>query len=308
VYNDSSETVCFIYISPSTSDTWGEDWLGDDVIAPGDTYTFDVPAGTYDLEANDCDGNALGTQVEVDLSEPLEWTFTDAGEGAGLDFTLAPTFGEVELSPGFTPDPFTVDLLSGGVVDVEALDLGVDCVGYAASAPDFNLYLSDDSGNLRIFFVADGGEDATLIINDPYVDWVCNDDAPGDTLDPMIEFEDASSGWYAIWIGSYSSDEAIVGTLYITEMDYHPESLPYGESSSDGGELDFMLEPTFGEVELSPGFTPAPFTVGLFSGGTVDVEALDMGDEWLGGYDIWVGSYSADEHPLRRSGGVRSLM
>ncbi|MBN1956436.1 MAG: hypothetical protein JW900_15505, partial [Anaerolineae bacterium] len=40
----------------------------------------------------------------------------------GLDFGLEPTFGEVDLEAGFLPDPYVVPLVSGGSVDVDALD------------------------------------------------------------------------------------------------------------------------------------------------------------------------------------------
>lgn len=78
VFNESSEAICFVYISPSESDDWGDDVLGDDVIEPGESYTFEVIVGTYDLMAEGCDGNAIAVESEVDLSEPKEWTFSDA--------------------------------------------------------------------------------------------------------------------------------------------------------------------------------------------------------------------------------------
>lgn len=144
--------------------------------------------------------------------------------GDGLDFELDATYGGVELESGFEPDPYTVDVVSGGDIDVEAEDIGFDCTGYAAQAPDFSLVLSDDSDMIRIFFVADAsGEDATLIVSDPSADWVCNDDYGGEN--PMVEFDPASAGRYDIWVGSYSPDELIMGTLYITEIDYEPSDV-----------------------------------------------------------------------------------
>ena len=127
----------------------------------------------------------------------------------------------MELEPGFVADPYTVDVRSGGQVDVDALDIGSDCRGYATSEPDFRLVLSESSSMIRVFFVADDlGEDATLIISESGADWVCNDDSGG--LDPMVEFEPAEDGAYDIWIGSFSDDEFIDGTLYITELDLDP--------------------------------------------------------------------------------------
>jgi hypothetical protein len=154
-------------------------------------------------------------------------TTTDDGDAIvtdELDFTADAAFGGVELESGFMPDPYTVDVLSGGTVDVDALDIGSDCRGYAATAPDFRLILSDSSAMIRIFFVADeSGEDATLIINEPGAGWVCNDDYGG--VNPMLEFAPADEGTYDIWVGSFSADDLIVGTLYITELAYEPSDV-----------------------------------------------------------------------------------
>jgi len=70
---------------------------------------------------------------------------------------------------------------------------------------------------LRFYFIADTpGEDATLIINDSDSNWQCNDDSFG-TRNPAIDFSPPESGWYDIWVGSYSAGANISGTLYITE-------------------------------------------------------------------------------------------
>jgi len=84
--------------------------------------------------------------------------------------------------------------------------------------------LADGSDRLRFFFVATEEEDATLIVNAPDGNWHCNDDFSG--WDPMVELKGAKDGQYDIWVGSYSADVYIVGTLYITEMDYDPDNLP----------------------------------------------------------------------------------
>ena len=54
VINNLDEAICFVHFSPSTSDEWGVDWLGNDFIAPGESYFFYMDAGTYDMMAKDC--------------------------------------------------------------------------------------------------------------------------------------------------------------------------------------------------------------------------------------------------------------
>lgn len=66
VVNQSPEDVCYVYISESDSDEWGGDQLGDeDTISPGDSKTFEVPKGTYDVRLENCDEIAMETGWQV---------------------------------------------------------------------------------------------------------------------------------------------------------------------------------------------------------------------------------------------------
>ncbi|MBN1179612.1 MAG: hypothetical protein JXD18_10390 [Anaerolineae bacterium] len=212
--------------------------------------------------------------VEQPTEEPTEEPIVAAG---GLDFTLDPTFGSGSLETGFVPDPFTVELVSGGDVDVDTLNLGPSCTGYALSAPDYRLNFTGESPfGLRIFFVATSGEDATLIVNDPQGNWHCNDDF--NDLNPLIELDTPPEGQYDIWVGSYSAEDFIEGTLYITELGLDPASVEENTGGTvDAGALDFTQPATFGEEEIAAGFLPDPFTVDIVSGGAVNVNNLDMG-------------------------------
>jgi hypothetical protein len=159
--------------------------------------------------------------VESDTSspstEPSESAeATESSEAAELDMSLPSNFGSTDLSAGFTPDPFSVELVSGGPID--ATYVGDDCRGYATEASDYDVtYTAVDEGLLRFYFVADTA-DTTLVINAPDGSWHCNDDAPG-TIDPLIDFVNPESGRYDIWIGSYESGTENSGTLYVTETE-----------------------------------------------------------------------------------------
>jgi len=67
IVNRSQYEICYVLISPSSSDDWGADWLGDDeTILPGQSVTVRVPVGdTYDLQLLDCDQNVLDAQYQV---------------------------------------------------------------------------------------------------------------------------------------------------------------------------------------------------------------------------------------------------
>ena len=96
----------------------------------------------------------------------------------------------------------------------------------------------------------------------------------------MVEFEEPAEGQYDIWVGSYSSGEMIAGTLYITELGLEPDDITGG--GTGGGELDYTLDPNFGEAELESGFVPDPYEVVVASGGSVDVWDLGLGEGCTG--------------------------
>jgi serine/threonine-protein kinase len=77
--NSSATEVCYIYISPNTSDSWGEDQLGsqESIRASDGERIFFVPAGTYDLMALDCEQNSLVEERNVDIMRETTWTITE---------------------------------------------------------------------------------------------------------------------------------------------------------------------------------------------------------------------------------------
>ncbi|PIE53079.1 hypothetical protein CSA37_02990 [Candidatus Fermentibacteria bacterium] len=74
VTNDlDSWSIWYLYASPSTSDEWGEDRLGSEILEPGESVTFTISSGTwYDFLAEDEDGDAyLLTEEYIDGD--FEW-------------------------------------------------------------------------------------------------------------------------------------------------------------------------------------------------------------------------------------------
>ena len=73
--NNSEATICYVYISPSEDQYWGDDWLGSsETLPPGSERSFDVPDGVYDLLAEDCSENQIGVEWEVDIRGSYTWT------------------------------------------------------------------------------------------------------------------------------------------------------------------------------------------------------------------------------------------
>jgi len=139
-------------------------------------------------------------------------------ENDGLDYKQDPHFGSVQLAAGFSNDPYTTDILAGG--DNRIHRLGPECIGYAATAPDFKLDWSGSAELLFIYFMADEiNDDTTLIVRDPSGNWLCNDDAYGNinSLNPRVDITNPAAGVYHIWVGTYSESDLINGKLHISE-------------------------------------------------------------------------------------------
>ena len=139
---------------------------------------------------------------------------TEVIEGGRLDFREEPSFASESLGAGFNPDPYTLEMVSGGEVDVSYL--GGDCTGYAAVAPDYRLHWTGNSSELRIFFAAEDGGDTILLVNLPDGSWACNDDG-SDGLDPMLVFETPEAGQYDVCVATYEAGAFVSGRLQVTE-------------------------------------------------------------------------------------------
>ena len=78
VSNDSDIEICYVFISPTTGDDWGDDWMGEmESLQPGMLRLFYVEPDVYDLQIVDCDDEILTEEYEIDLTEDLTWTLED---------------------------------------------------------------------------------------------------------------------------------------------------------------------------------------------------------------------------------------
>lgn len=141
--------------------------------------------------------------------------FALSGLGQAQTPSAAPTYGEVSLSAGFTPDPYRVDLMSGGPVN-SAERLGGNCPGFIADAPDFDLYYN--AGSLPLILSVHARSDTTLVVHAPDGQWYCDDDS-GAGVNPKLRFAAPQSGLYDIWIGSYDPGSNAPAQLKISELD-----------------------------------------------------------------------------------------
>jgi len=128
-----------------------------------------------------------------------------------LNYSLEPQYGVIEHSAIAPSSRLTVQ--AGGSASGDYI---AGCNGYTDAAPDLRLLWH--GGDLVVSFEADYfGSDATLLVNEPSLTWICNDDAEGaqDVRDPLVTIPNAQPGQYDIFVGSYEPDMIIEGTLTV---------------------------------------------------------------------------------------------
>jgi hypothetical protein len=80
--NTSSDTIMRFYVSPSTSDQWGDDQLGEEMVPPGSSYTLHFAEGDaggtcqFDLQIVTSDG-ASTVESNVNLCTTSTVTYHD---------------------------------------------------------------------------------------------------------------------------------------------------------------------------------------------------------------------------------------
>lgn len=137
-----------------------------------------------------------------------------AGIAAAQNYSLNPTYGTASLNAGFTPDPYVVNVQSGGSRD--ASNLSSSCRGFIADAPDVRLNYR--SGSFPLIISANSNADTTLVVNAPDGSWYCDDDGGNIGMNPSIRFGTPQSGQYDIWIGTYGSATLQPAQLHISEL------------------------------------------------------------------------------------------
>jgi serine/threonine protein kinase len=74
LFNSLDEEICYVFISPVTSDDWGQDWLGDiESIPAGGVRILFVNPDTYDFSARNCDEQEIGYQYDITVNDATDW-------------------------------------------------------------------------------------------------------------------------------------------------------------------------------------------------------------------------------------------
>jgi len=176
--------------------------------------------------------------------------------------TAAAGQADVIFVAGADMEPETVGVTAGGKLLAAASD---ECdYGYVSSV-DEAVVLTYAGLDETLYIYAEGEGDTMILVMKPDSTFVCDDDSHGN-LNPLVSIPRAEIGVYVILVGAYSQNETLTATLYIGDRSPDSDAV-----ASTGDQPSISLNPTYGSVTLSAGFTPDPHTRSLSAGGGVEV-------------------------------------
>jgi hypothetical protein len=89
--NDSGIPICSVFISPSTEEYWGVDWLdATEAIRVNRSRTFRLSPGTYDMLAEDCDFEEIDSAWGITITDEYTWHVGGVDEGPSAPSGGAP--------------------------------------------------------------------------------------------------------------------------------------------------------------------------------------------------------------------------
>src|SRR5688500_10190339 len=87
--NDGAGAVCYVRMSPTFDEDWGDDWLAAaEVIPQGAERTFSIaPQSEWDVRVENCDEEPIAERRRIDVTRPVRLsarTLTPVTGGGGL--------------------------------------------------------------------------------------------------------------------------------------------------------------------------------------------------------------------------------
>jgi hypothetical protein len=206
--------------------------------------------------------------------------------GAGIQSAHAqsahfdPTYGYISVTRGFGSQSFS--LQAGG--QIMASDVGSNCSGYIANAPDYTIDFQG-AGRVPLDISVNSSTDTTLVVMGPDGSVYCNDDSDG--LNPALSIGHPRAGNYAVWVGTYSDGDIYPDATLIVS------ARPGGVRQPVG--FNAQAAPTYGIIEVARGFGSQHFD--LQAGGTISANAINSN---CSGYIADAPDYTIDFQGLGR--------
>lgn len=175
-------------------------------------------------------------------------------------FTGAPVYGELDFTPG--GEPVNLRIRAAGAISAHRL--APDCWGYISEQPSLSVIVRS-RGDVR--FAAASDTDTTMIVRAPDGSFTCDDDGAGG-LNPGVAIENAASGRYDVWVGTYSAGVGYPDAMVHVASDRFITDNPYSTApSANAAPLQTL--------SLRAGFRNDPRRVSVMAGGASDLATLD---------------------------------
>lgn len=167
IVNNTQWDFMNVYISSSSSDSWGEDQLGTVVLDAGSTHTFSIQSGTYDIKIIDEDGDEciqgnVSVRGNMSLSFDNNAWLTCSGSIQDNDTEVAESSSSGDVS--VTSGENAVRIVNDSRYDIYYVYISA---AGAAWGPD---RLGSSSilyaGESRTFYLDDGSYDFKLVDED----------------------------------------------------------------------------------------------------------------------------------------------
>ncbi len=222
-----------IMIDPS-DEPWGEDLLGEEILAPGESFTAEIEPGTWDIQIVDVDGDTY-TLWQVDIgADGYEWNVTldDIDSDWGDSEVMEPRIIEAGEGTGWVSivnDLQGYDIYYVYVSPMDSDDWGGDMLGSEILYQNDELIVWVDPGTYDIQIVDEDG--------DTYTKWEVEVDATGFewwvTLDDLDMITDAGDmGAVMLEAGEGTAPVTIINDLGAWDIYYvyvDASDSPWGE-------------------------------------------------------------------------------
>ena len=118
-----------------------------------------------------------------------------------------PSYADSGAALSYTSEQLWVEqtqsVTAGGNLDL-GLCATLPGVGHIIESPDFTLQYDDQDLERGLLISVDGTCDTVLLVNSATAEWLFDDDS--DESNPALMIENAPSGQYDIWVGTFGTD------------------------------------------------------------------------------------------------------
>lgn len=162
----------------------------------------DPAAGSWKVWVGDFSDRESDALLIISEAAPYARPF-----GAPNARALAAPLQAITLSPGFMPDPVSIDVQTGygfrlGAMDVYGERQSGRCPGWTGDTPTAEITWTGQQGAL--VFMADGDTDVVMDVVAPSGEANCSDDMGEVDERAQVVFADAEPGVYQVYVGTYS--------------------------------------------------------------------------------------------------------